>query len=96
MDWECGDSGSDEWLEWTDIDGDDESYTESGPDVVLSIIKSWNICVAINCPLNAAGDVEGSFLLYPDEFNDEDTKAREEPFFWLGGDVLLCDLRDPK
>ena len=74
---ECGwgESASDEWLEWTDIDGDDESYTESGPEVVLSIIRSWNTWVVINCPRNAAGDVETSFLLYPDEPMDEETNV---------------------
>ena len=73
---ECGESASDEWFEWTDIDGDEESYTESGPDVVLSIIRSWNTWVVINWPLSAAGDVEISLLLYPDELKDDDTSIR--------------------
>ena len=84
---ECGwgESASEEWLEWTDIDGDDESYTESGPDVVLSIIRSWKTCVVINCPRNAAGDVETSFLLYPDELMDEVTNIL------VGSLLFLCD-----
>ena len=62
VDWGCGESASDEWFECTDMDGEeDESYTESGPDIVLSIIRSWKTCVAMNCPRNAADDVEMSF-----------------------------------
>ena len=96
MDWECGESGSDEWFECTDIDGDDESYTESGPDVELSIIRSWNIWVAINCPLNEAGEVEVSFLFDPDVLNDEETETPLGRLFCIGDEILPCVLGVPK
>ena len=76
------------------MDGEeDESYTESGPDIVLSIIRSWKTCVAMNCPRNAAEDVEMSLLLllYADVIKDEETDIGIV-FSCCVGDILLQEF----